>query len=179
MSRITREEINSLKYELYTVVEPSDLPHGIISRAASDTWRSPGYPDWVMCELYSHLFNTAARFSKVANNRGRDLNFLDVPLSELDKAAFKHALTDSDILYAELPVLLEEGYRCTLSRNHIRKATCATLIAPSVGVNKGKAISGFAADWSTALLLVLFKHHHILKGDWREIPTQGDDDVLA
>jgi len=111
--------------------------------------------------------------------RGRDLKFLDVPLTELDKQAFKHALEDSDALYEILPTLLAEGYRCTLSRNHVRKASCATLIAPASGTNKGKAISGFAADWSTALLLVLFKHHCILKGDWREIPQKGDDDILA
>lgn len=179
MTRITRTEINEIKYALYTVVEQADLHERVTRRLALDTFRSPGYPDWVMCELYSHLFNSAVRFSKMPPNRNRDLKFLDVRLTDLDKAAFKQALADADILYAQLPSLLEEGYRCTLSRNHVRKASCATLIAPAVGANKGKAISAFAADWNTALLLVLFKHVVILKGDWRETPLPHDDDMLG
>lgn len=115
----------------------------------------------------------------MANRNRNNFQFVDCPLSQYQKDAFKSMEGDADTLYDHIPELLKGGYKVTTSWNGMRHAFCATLLAPDTSKNASRGLSAFAGDIFTALRLVVFKHVYVLEGDWAKSAAPSDDDLLG
>lgn len=91
--------------------------------------------------------------------------FVDLPLSEQDKAAIKERKTSGSFRFEELLPLLEEGYKISVGWNSKTKSfICAITDVFEGRPTYNTCFSSFGGDAETALLVALYKWETYCEG---------------
>lgn len=106
--------------------------------------------------------------------------FVDIPLSEAQKADFKSWNVEADDILAAVASVVTDGYKVTLSHDEKHGTYQASLTCLADGdPNRGFTMSGRAGDPLKALAVALYKHLEIAQGGvWANVAsTTPRDDI--
>lgn len=114
---------------------------------------------------------------KQTDNTATMPKFVDVKLSQEDKAEFLSLDYDDGFLVTALQSLCDEGYRvgCTWSAEtqaYTVSVTCRNSGSP----NNGLCMTSFAKNVRQAVGLAVYKHTVLTGGDWLGDAGRGSED---
>lgn len=114
---------------------------------------------------------------KTSLNQTAMPKFVDVKLSQDDKAAFLKQSWDELEIIGELQSLCDDGYRvgCSWSgeqQSYTVSLTCRDPESP----NNGLCMTSFARSLAVAVCLTLFKHRVLTGGVWLGAAGAGSED---
>jgi len=104
--------------------------------------------------------------------------YLSCDFIATDKMDFRDWVKDRshEDLVGDLAVLVEDGYKVSVGpTSRGISATLANFEGPES--HRGYMLSAFAADATTALHAVVYKHLVLLKRNWEDV-TPNEDDLL-
>lgn len=96
------------------------------------------------------------------------VGFVDVTLTSKEKELFGAWDMQGDDLWVMLVDAMTHGHKVSLSYNRQNETFGASFTGTDPdGSNKGFTLSAFAADWYTAVRVLVFKHAVLLDFDWK------------
>lgn len=98
-----------------------------------------------------------------------------VATDKMDFKAWMAERSEADLV-GDIAVLVEDGYKCSVGPSS-RGINAALANFEGPDKYRGYMLSAFAADATTALHAVVYKHLVLLKRDWGEV-TASEDDLL-
>jgi hypothetical protein len=102
--------------------------------------------------------------------------YVDYTLKDSDKAMFLEWASGKDVWDNEVPSLVEDGYKVSVSHDSYHSTCIGTIYCPIAGhENAGWCLTARHSDPGTAIYRVVFLHFIVLEGNWNTEDTYSDD----
>jgi len=114
--------------------------------------------------------------------RGRNQNgdfkgFIEYRFEDSEKATFKKFVQDTAAVDSLIVKTVEADYRLTVAYDDYNEAyQCSVSTKDDSNTNAGYILVGRGADWFTAVAQAVFKHWHVMAGDWSKFSRQRTND---
>lgn len=101
-------------------------------------------------------------------------DFVTINLGGVEIGTVRAAYTDDAKVWEQLEHLVLSQYKVSFSFNPASNAVlCSMTCRAEDDPNEGKTMVSFAGGWYDALLVALYKHHVIAKGDWTAVSKEA------
>lgn len=145
--------------------EMSDLRTHPPSRRDDLLWNVKVSLSWL--ETYTRELREEMGMANKKVTENGWIGFVDVTLTSDEKELFGAWDIHDEDLWLLLVDAMVGGHKVSLSYNKQNETFGASFTGVSPdGENKGYTLSAFAADWYTAVRVLMFKHSVILHGVW-------------
>lgn len=100
--------------------------------------------------------------------------FVTVNLGGVDLATIRAAYSDDAAVWEELEHMVMSQYKISFSFNPATNSVLCSMTCRADGdPNEGKTLVSFAGGWYDALLVSLYKHKVVAKGNWAAVSKDG------
>lgn len=115
---------------------------------------------------------------KTAKRKNGDfLGYIEYRFDDAEKKAFKGWCADTSAVSNAIEEAAENDYRMTIAYDSFNKAyQCSMSIRDDDHINAGYMLVGRGSDWYSAVAQALYKHEHIMHGDWVKFSKETKND---